>query len=131
MNVRREERAAAWLARAHDDLDFARSAAETVSYLARFHCQQASGKALKAVITSRSGDAPVVHDARRLLEALTALAAPASPEVAEAANSLDKYYVGPRYPDAIDFADARLLYGPREARRGIEDAELVLRWCDE
>lgn len=128
MHVPREERVAAWLAAADSDLAAAVTIREETAHLACFHAQQATENALKAVVTHLSGDAPPVHAAVRLIRALDELACPMPADVRDRAESLDKFYVPTRYPDALGFVDAALAYKPRDADLAIEGARLVVEW---
>lgn len=98
--------------------------------IACFHAQQASEKALKALITFVAGDAPTTHAAQMLLTALADLGEPAPDDVIKAANALDRFYIPTRYPDALDFADASLVFTTDDAHRAIAWADGVMNWVD-
>lgn len=131
MHVPPAERAARWRAYAQADRDAAERLAADLWHVACFHAQQASEKALKALLTRIQGDAVPTHVAHVLLQALADLGEPAPADVAGAANALDRYYIPTRYPDALNFADAALVYSTQDARQAIGWADMVLDWCDE
>lgn len=126
MHVPLAERVAAWLRAAVADRDVASFLRDRSAHLACFHAQQAAEKALKAVLTARSGDAPPVHAALRLLAALDAMAEAIPDAVRAEAESLDKFYVPTRYPDALGFVDAALAYKPRDAVGALTSADVVI-----
>lgn len=96
--------AAAWLAKAEEDLADARYLADGGREgAAAFAAQQAAEKALKALLIEREGDFPRVHDLVKLARLLQA-----PPEVEAAGKRLSPAYVAYRYPDApADFAPGR------------------------
>ena len=130
MHVPPAERAARWRAYAAAD----RTAAERLSgelwHVACFHAQQASEEGLKAVLTLVHGDVAQTHLAQTLLQALRDLGEAVPHSVAAAANALDRFYAPTRYPDALDFADASLVFSRDDAQRALAWADTVLRWCD-
>jgi HEPN domain-containing protein len=130
MHVPLDERVAAWFAAADSDMHVAVVVRDTAAHIACFHAQQSAEKALKALVTRLSGDAPPLHAMIRLLAALDALDALAvPPEVRDDAEALDKYYIPTRYPDALGFVDASLTYKRRDADLAIESAQRVLNWA--
>jgi HEPN domain-containing protein len=131
MHVPRAERAARWAALAHRDREAAARLAADVSHVACFLAQQASEKALKALLTALQGDAIPTHHAHVLLAALGDLREQVPRAVTTAANALDRYYVPTRYPDALDFADASVVYGADDAAQALGWADTVLAWADE
>lgn len=96
-------------------------------HVACFHAQQASEKALKALLTRITGDAVPTHNAHLLLRALSDLGEAVPDSVVGAANALDRYYIPTRYPDALDFADAALVYNALDAAQAIAWRTLCLR----
>lgn len=91
MHVPLDERVAAWFAAADSDMHVAVVVRDTAAHIACFHAQQSAEKALKALVTRLSGDAPPLHAMIRLLAALDALDALAvPPEVRDDAEALDK-----------------------------------------
>lgn len=130
MHVPPSERAARWQAHARVDRVAAERLAEELWLVACFHAQQASEKSLKAVITFVSGDAMPTHAAQTLLRALADLGELVPGDVARAANALDRFYIPTRYPDALDFADASLVFTTDDARRAISWADTVIAWSD-
>lgn len=63
-----------------------------------------------------------------MLRALGDLGEGVPPEVARAANALDRFYIPTRYPDALDFADASLVFTTDDARSALAWADLVVAW---
>lgn len=130
MHVPPADRAARWQAHARLDRNAAERLAEELWLVACFHAQQASEKSLKALITYVAGDAVPAHAAQILLAALDDLSEPVPPSVAAAANALDRFYISTRYPDALDFADASLVFTTDDARRAMEWADVVMGWVE-
>ena len=129
MHVPRAERAARWLSYARADRLAADRLALELAYVACFHAQQASEKALEAVVTIVHGDTIPTHLAQQLLRALTELGEVIPNDVATAANALDRFYVPTRYPDALDFADASVVFSAGDARQAMAWADVVIEWC--
>jgi len=50
-------------------------------------------------------------------------------ELLECALELDKAYIPTRYPNAHPFSSPRRRYTEREARRMIENAEKIVKFC--
>lgn len=131
MHVPLPERVTAWLRAAEADRDAAALLVEHAPHLACFHAQQAAEKALKALLVARSGDAPPVHATVRLLAALDAIDEPVAGDVRDEAESLDKFHIPTRYPDALGFVDAALAYKPRDATAALAGADTVIGWARE
>ena len=130
MHVPPAERAARWRAYAADDRRAAERLSSELWHVACFHAQQASDKGLKALLTLVHGDVVQTHLAQTLLQALRDLGESVPEPVATAANALDRFYVPTRHPDALDFADASLVFTTEDAQRAVGWADTVLRWCD-
>ena len=130
MHVPPADRAARWQAHAQLDRSAAERTADDLWLVACFHAQQASEKSLKALITIVSGDSVPTHAAATLLRALADLGEAVPQNVALAANALDRFYISTRYPDALDFADASLVFSTDDARRAIAWADAVMTWVD-
>lgn len=130
MQIPVAERARRWRAYAAADRAAAERLAPDLWHVACFHAQQASENGLKAVLTLLHGDVVPTHLAQVLLRGIADLGEAIPDDVAAAANSLDRYYVPTRYPDALDFADAAVVYRVEDALQAIAWADTVLRWCD-
>ena len=65
------------------------------------YAQQASEMALKAALIAVSDDHPRTHVGKYLIRELVGPGEDVPKEIVDAANSLDMYYVGSRYPDAL------------------------------
>ncbi len=131
MHVPLDERTERWLTQANADFDAVSLLAERHPHLACFHAQQASDKAVKAVLTRLTGDALPSHELDRLLGACERSGLSVPDAVLRKARSLDKYYVPTRYPDALGFADAALTYGLEDVAAAQAAAADVRDWCDE
>ncbi len=115
-----------WLDNAAMDLALAEKIAADFAPRACFHAQQCAEMALKAALIALADDHPRTHVGGRLLEELEALDVAIPPEIAAAANRLDLYYVGSRYPDALGGADPRRVLAERDATGAAELADSVL-----
>ncbi|MBC5798496.1 MAG: HEPN domain-containing protein [Candidatus Eremiobacteraeota bacterium] len=131
MHVPLDERTQRWSEAAATDLAVAERLRCEAPHLSCFHAQQSAEKALKASLTRRSGDAPPIHALARLLDALDAMSVPIPESVRDSAESLDKYDLPTRYPDALGFADAAIAYKPRDADAALSAARAVLAWARE
>lgn len=129
MHVPLDERVAAWFVAGESDLRVAESVRDTAAHIACFHAQQGAEKALKALVTRLSGDAPPLHALVRIMSAIDALDQRVPPEIRDQAEALDKYYIPTRYPDALGFVDAALAYKRRDADLAIEGARAVFSWA--
>jgi HEPN domain-containing protein len=90
-----------WLKQANEDLTTAKILLEAERYgPCAFYCQQASEKALKAVLYA-AGERPWGHSIPSLLDQACAVLGigPAEAPAAEV-EVLDEHYMRPRYPDA-------------------------------
>lgn len=114
-----------WWKQAQADLRHAQESAQLEDYAwACFAAQQAAEKALKALYLKRNQIA-WGHSVRLLLEQL----GETIPEdLLEAARILDKYYIGPRYPNAHPAGAPSELYTRREALEAIRLAEEILNY---
>ena len=84
-----------------------------------YHCQQASEKALKAVLVYFDEEVPRTHDLYRLLEQCSAFNQDLLSELAEQCKRLSSYISVARYPSNIDLNEAEMLLA-------LEYAEKVL-----
>ena len=126
MHVPPADRAARWQAHARHDRSAAERTANDLWLVACFHAQQASEKSLKALITFVTGDSVPTYAAATLLRALADLGEEVPRDIALAANALDRFYISTRYPDALDFADASLVFSTDDARRALAWADAVM-----
>lgn len=94
-----------WLENARVDLAVAAEIAERFPSRACFHAQQAAELALKAALIAVADDHPRTRVADVLVGELVDLGIDVPVDVAEAANRLDLFYMGSRYPDALVGAD--------------------------
>ena len=86
-------------------------------------------KALKAVFQRYSADA-WGHLLADLMEALPAEVT-APPGLMQRAKELDKHYITPRYPNALAHGAPGQSYTRGEAERAIENADRILRFCED
>lgn len=114
-----------WWKQAQADLRHAQESARLEDYAwTCFAAQQAAEEALKALYLKRNQIA-WGHSVRLLLEQL----GETIPEdLLEAARILDKYYIGPRYPNAHPAGAPSELYTRREALEAIRLAEEILNY---
>lgn len=97
---RSESEAQRWLDKASDDLAVARmvAAGDVAHWAAGFHAQQATEKALKAVLVARGIDFPRTHSLLRLVDML----APSADLLDRAAlSALEVWAVAGRYPEDL------------------------------
>jgi HEPN domain-containing protein len=120
-------RHADWLAQAERNLQMARTLFEGKIFEgACFHCQQAAELAVKALLES-SGRRATGHDVRELLE----LSGVTDQELMEQAGTLDRYYIGPRYPNAFSAGAPKDHYYQRDTVEAIRFAETILGFVKE
>ena len=122
------ERSKDWMDEAEGDLEHARSDAATAYYnWACFSAQQSAEKALKAVFQKMGAEA-WGHSVADLLQELS-VKIQISEELVKSALELDKAYIPTRYPNAHPSGSPRRRYTEDEARRLIEYAEKIFRFC--
>jgi HEPN domain-containing protein len=114
-----------WLNRARSNLVRAQAMLPGV-YLEDlcFDAQQASEKAIKAVLLARGAAFPPIHDLARLLTILDETGAPVSPAIADAAR-LTRYAVASRYPGVSEPVTTE------EHQRAVAIAAAVVQWAEE
>jgi HEPN domain-containing protein len=124
------ERSKDWLDQAAGDLEHAKSDASLKYYnWACFSSQQSAEKAVKAVLQKMGAEA-WGHSVADLLQGLSARVK--VPDVLmNGALELDKAYIPSRYPDAHPSGSPRNRYTEDEARRLIEHAEKIYRFCSD
>ncbi len=129
--MQRDRLAAArlWLGNAETDLALAREIAERYAARACFHAQQSAEMALKAVLIALADDHPRTHVGDGLVRELEALGEIVPPEIIAAANRLDLYYTGSRYPDALGGADPRKVLGTVDALAAADQAADVVAFA--
>lgn len=122
------ERSHDWMDEAEGDLEHAQSDMEHGFYnWACFSSQQAAEKAAKAVFQKMGAEA-WGHSVADLLKELSKRhQVPA--ELINWALELDKAYIPTRYPNAHPSGSPRSLYTKEEARRLIEHAEKIIKFC--
>jgi len=113
-----------WLRRAWSDLDLARVRRNSRILLEDlcFHAQQATEKALKAVLVFRSVPFPKTHNIRTLMDLL-----PEGlnlPEEARGAAGLTDYAVLTRYPGDLEPVTEE------EYFEAVRTAEAVVQWAE-
>lgn len=114
-----------WLAHATSDLNLARLAKDREDILPEqvcFHAQQATEKALKAVLLDHKIEFPPIHDIEELLELAKQGGLQVPPDVSEA-GSLTPYAVEIRYPGYEESID------PTDVDEAILLAERVMAWA--
>jgi HEPN domain-containing protein len=124
------ERSKDWLDEAEGDLAHAQNDLKGGFYnWACFSAQQAAEKACKAVF-QRMGAEAWGHSVADLLKEL-AKKHDVPDELVEVALELDKAYIPTRYPNAHPSGSPRSRYTKGEARRLIEYAERIVKFCSD
>ncbi len=122
------ERSEDWMDEAEGDIEHAKSDLEQGFYnWACFSAQQAAEKAARAVFQKMGAEA-WGHSVADLLKELSRKH-PVSDELMNAALELDKAYFPTRYPNAHPSGSPRSRYTKEEARRLIQYAEGISRFC--
>ena len=114
------------LSNAETDLALAIEITDRYASRSAFHAQQAVEMALKAVLIAIADDHPRTHVGGDLLKELEGLGESVPAFVTVAANRLDLFYMGSRYPDAVGGADPRAVVGASDAAAAVEHARSVL-----
>ena len=120
-----------WLANADVDLQVAAELAERFPSRACFHAQQAAELVLKAALIALADDHPRAHTGGVLIGEIEALGREVPVQVAAAANRLDLFYMGSRYPDALGGADPSKVLQKSDAALAIEQARRVFDFAAE
>jgi HEPN domain-containing protein len=122
------ERSRDWMDQAEGDLRHAQNDLEHGFYeWACFSSQQAAEKAVKAAFHKMGAEA-WGHSVADLLKELGKTHS-VSEELVNRAYELDKAYIGARYPNAHPSGTPRERYTRQEARRMIQYAEKIIRFC--
>lgn len=123
-----EEEAARWLTHARDEFEDADMLRERGRfYLALFHFQQATEKALKAFLYLRVRSVQVLYT--HSIADLLGLAVEIDPDFSEVAHAkrLDSYYIPTRYPNGLPGGvPSRYFDDPEEAERAMMLARAVI-----
>lgn len=118
-----------WLRQAKRDLAHARRSAQYGDHeWSCFAAQQGAEKAVKAVY-QRLGAAAWGHSVTMLLAELPEPYCPTEPLV-ERGKALDKHYIATRYPNGFERGAPLDYYTLAEAERSVEDAEHIIRFCE-
>ena len=124
------ERSKDWMDEAKGDLEHARNDMQGGFYnWACFSAQQAAEKATKAVF-QRMGAETWGHSVADLLRELSKKH-DIPEELSDQALELDKAYIPTRYPNAHPSGSPRSRYIKEEARRLIEYAERIVKYCSD
>jgi HEPN domain-containing protein len=108
-----------WLRQAQGDLRLAKAAVREGFYAQTcFICQQASEKALKAILYSQGAKAILTHSLHKLCQELEMGA-----ELEMAARILDQYYLSARYPDALAEGAPDDVFTSEQAETSVRYAE--------
>lgn len=116
---------AKWFAHARSDYDLAvliNDQSDAFSEQICFHAQQAVEKALKAVLTNKNIEFPLIHDIRELI-AIAEENGIDIPNEVRSADELTPYAVETRYPGDWDSVTAE------EVNEAMTIAEDVLKWA--
>jgi len=125
------ERYRDWWEEALDDYEAAELLAKLGKYSkACFFAQQASEKALKALMIKRAKTYTGIHSVAELLRMLRrVLDVPG--ELVKAGEKLDRYYVPTRYPNAWPYGAPHKHYTEEDAREALEYARRILEFVKE
>jgi HEPN domain-containing protein len=124
------ERSKDWIDEAQGDLEHARNDLQDGFYnWACFSAQQSAEKAVKAVF-QRMGAEAWGHSVADLLKELEQKY-DVSTELFDGALELDKAYIPTRYPNAHPSGSPRRRYTKQEAKRLIEHAERIFKFCSD
>ena len=124
------ERSADWLRQASRDLEHARLDLKGGFYeWASFSAQQAAEKAVQGLLQALGAES-WGHSVADLLGGLPRKMKPAE-DLLEAALRLDKAYIPTRYPNMHPSGSPSNRYTRREGEELIEDAEKILRYCQD
>jgi len=122
------ERYTDWLEEAMDDYEAAKDLLRLGRYSkACFFAQQASEKALKALMIKRAGSYTGVHSVAELLRRLRG-SVQVPERLIDLGEKLDRYYIPTRYPNAWPYGAPHKHYSEEEARQALEYAGEVLRF---
>ena len=120
-----------WLGNARIDLEVAAEISERYPSRACFHAQQGAEMALKALLIALTDDHPRSHIGDVLVQELRALSVNVPAAVETAANRLDLFYMGSRYPDALGGADPSKVLQVGDAVSAIRQGSDVLAFVEE
>jgi HEPN domain-containing protein len=118
-----------WLTNADTDLQVSAEIAERFPSRACFHAQQAVELALKAALIALTDDHPRAHVGGILIGELRKVGCEVPEEISTAANRLDLFYMGSRYPDALGGADPSKVLQVSDAELALEQARLVFAFA--
>ena len=119
-----------WLANADVDLQVATELADRFPSRACFPAQQAAELVLKAALIALTDDHPRAHSGGILIEEIRESGCEVPTHVALAANRLDLFYLGSRYPDALGGADPSRVLQKSDAVLAVEQARSVFDYAE-
>ena len=125
------ERSKDWFEQAKKDLEVSKILFDTENYeWASFAAQQASEKALKAVLEKFGGKAwgHSVYELLKVVESF--LNIDVDEEVSEGAKFLDKYYIISRYPNGWVSGTPHDFITKKEAKDAILYSGKIIRFCE-
>ena len=115
-----------WLAKAEDDLQFAKVGLENQFYSqVCFLSQQAIEKALKGFLVSKGRLYPKTHKLIEL-KGLCAAILPSLEGLEDSLRIVDEYYIPSRYPDGVPGSFKDSLPNRKNAKEALETAEKIL-----
>ena len=121
--------AGVWLANADVDLQVATELTDRFPSRACFHAQQAAELVLKAALIALTDDHPRAHTGGILIQEIEQTGRDVPAHIASAANRLDLFYMGSRYPDALGGADPSKVIQRSDAVLAIEQARSVYEFA--
>jgi HEPN domain-containing protein len=118
-----------WLTRAENDLAFAALGLQ-YQYFSQvcFPCQQASEKALKALLIAGCQRYPRVHNLVELVNRCKEWY-PRVVDFEDLARTLDQYYIPSRYPDGVPGSLSTGEPAEHHAREALELATRIVSFC--
>lgn len=115
---KKKKEALQWLKNAENDLEIAEILLKNEKHkAAAFHSQQASEKALKALLIQRKSQFPRIHDLVKLSRMLKA-----PHDIIEFCARIDPAYTSARYPDVASDFDIE------EVREILDYSKKVVEW---
>jgi len=117
-----------WLEQAQRDLEHAWHDLKAGYHeWACFSAHQAAEKALKALYQHLSGEA-WGHSVKRFLEELPPHVE-TTPELADCARILDRFYIPTRYPNGFDYGKPADYYTETDSQQAADCAAEIVRFC--
>ena len=118
-----------WVANADVDLQVATELSGRFPSRACFHAQQAAELVLKAALIALTDDHPRAHTGGILIEEIKQSGSEVPEHISSAANRLDLFSMGSRYPDALGGADPSKVLQESDAVLAVVQARSVFDYA--